>query len=602
MINPIIIIPKYLKIYERYLGKKIYLVFLLAILSGLSESFGILLVLPLISSFNKSPNLNVGGESTKILLSFFDNLNITNSETTIFLFILISFFLKGALLFCAYALKSKLQASLTKILKYKFYKGYADMTFKYYLLNDSGKLNNLMNEQINRSVFAYNCLLLLIVKFVNTFLYLFFALFISWQFGFAALVIGFTVLTLFQNVSGYVRKMSRMATSENGKLSKIIIEILHSFKYLKATGTIKSMNSQVLDSINILARLQERQGLAYALTSSCREPIVIICIVLVLYFQFVVLNIPIAPSLVSIALFYRALNALLGLQGNFQSLLEFVGSVEIVDENLKLLKINEEKTFGIRPVFNKVISLENVNFSYSDDKNFVLKNINLNLPSLKTVAIVGASGAGKSTLVDLVSYTLKPNSGNILIDNQNIKNIDLKEWRSKLAYVSQDTAIIDDTILFNICLKKVSFNNTDSDNKLINKVIHAAKQAYIHDFIETIPDGYNTIVGERGMKLSGGQKQRLFIARELFRKPKILILDEATSSLDSKSEMYIKESIDLLKGKITVLIIAHRLSTIKNVDYVYLLEKGEIIEHGKYELLKANKNSQFSKLISLQQL
>jgi subfamily B ATP-binding cassette protein MsbA len=536
------------------------------------------------------------------MLNLFDFFNIANSETSIFLFIIISFFFKGLLLFCAYGLKSILQALLTKNLKYAFYRGYSNMTYKYYLLNDTGELNNLMNEQINRSVFAFNNLLLLIVKFVNSFMYLSLALFVSWQFGFLALIIGFSVLTLFQNISGYVRKMSRLTTSENGKLSKIIIEILHSFKYLKATETIKSMNSQVLNSINILSKLQQRHGIAYALTSSFREPIIIICIVLILYLQFIVLNVPIAPSLVSIALFYRALNTLIGLQNNFQSLLEFVGSVEIVDEKLNLLKINEEKTAGFKPVFNEGIKFENVYFSYADDKNYVLKKINLDLPPLKTVAIVGASGAGKSTLIDLFSYTLKPNRGNILIDNKNIKNIDLKLWRSKLAYVSQDTAIFDDTVLFNICLEKESLNKTDSNNKLLNKVTQAAKQAYIHDFIDSLPDGYNTIVGERGIKLSGGQKQRLFIARELYRKPKILILDEATSSLDSKSEMFIKESIDLLRGKTTVLIIAHRLSTIKNVDYVYVLDKGEIIEHGEYKLLRSNKNSQLSKLISLQEL
>ena len=142
----------------------------------------------------------------------------------------------------------------------------------------------------------------------------------------------------------------------------------------------------------------------------------------------------------------------------------------------------------------------------------------------------------------------------------------------------------------------------DNKNMIEKEVIEAAKQAYIHDFIMTLPNGYNTIVGERGIRLSGGQKQRLFIARELYRKPKILILDEATSALDSKSEKFIKDSIDLLKGKMTVLIIAHRLSTIKDVDYIYVLNKGEIIEKGTYELLKADKKSYFSKLISLQQL
>ena len=145
----------------------------------------------------------------------------------------------------------------------------------------------------------------------------------------------------------------------------------------------------------------------------------------------------------------------------------------------------------------------------------------------------------------MLSYVLKPQKGKILIDNQNIKNIDLNKWRSQIAYVSQDTAIFDETILFNISMRELTINS--NNNSLQEEVIKAAKQAYIHDFIMTLPDGYNTIVGERGIRLSGGQKQRLFIARELYRKPKILILDEATSSLDSKSEKFIKDSIDSLK-------------------------------------------------------
>lgn len=557
------------------------------------------MLIPLISSFNSSPSDFEQRFASNFLSSIFEFLRFNNSDTSIFIIIIIGFFGKGALLFLAYSLKATLQGQFIKNLKTNLYRGLSNTTYKYYLLKDTGKFTNLINEQINRSSQAFNNLTLLIIKVVNSIVYAFLAFFVSFKFGFYAFLIALITLTLFQKLSAFVRKMSTRTAKENGKLSKRIIEVMQSFKYLKATGKIKFLNKQIFESINILSKTEKRKGIAYAFTSSVREPLIIICIMTILYYQVVISKNSIAPSLASIALFYRALNSLLGFQGNFQNLLEYGGSIELVDNEYKFLNENIENTFGKETSFNKSIKFENVFFSY-DDNNYVLKNINLNLPSLSTVALVGSSGAGKSTFVDLLSYVLKPQKGNILIDNQNIKNIDLNKWRSQIAYVSQDTAIFDATIFFNISMSEIILNK--NKNSIKKEVIKAAKQAYIHDFIMTLPSGYNTAVGERGIKLSGGQKQRLFIARELYRNPKILILDEATSSLDSKSEKFIKESIDLLKGKMTILIIAHRLSTIKDADYLYVLNAGEIIEKGSYKSLKADKNSHFSKLISLQQL
>lgn len=557
------------------------------------------MLIPLISSFNSSPSDFEQRFASNFLSSIFEFLRFNNSDTSIFIIIIIGFFGKGALLFLAYSLKATLQGQFIKNLKTNLYRGLSNTTYKYYLLKDTGKFTNLINEQINRSSQAFNNLTLLIIKVVNSIVYAFLAFFVSFKFGFYAFLIALITLTLFQKLSAFVRKMSTRTAKENGKLSKRIIEVMQSFKYLKATGKIKFLNKQIFESINILSKTEKRKGIAYAFTSSVREPLIIICIMTILYYQVVIAKNSIAPSLASIALFYRALNSLLGFQGNFQNLLEYGGSIELVDNEYKFLNENIENTFGKETSFNKSIKFENVFFSY-DDNNYVLKNINLNLPSLSTVALVGSSGAGKSTFVDLLSYVLKPQKGNILIDNQNIKNIDLNKWRSQIAYVSQDTAIFDATIFFNISMSEIILNK--NKNSIKKEVIKAAKQAYIHDFIMTLPSGYNTAVGERGIKLSGGQKQRLFIARELYRNPKILILDEATSSLDSKSEKFIKESIDLLKGKMTILIIAHRLSTIKDADYLYVLNAGEIIEKGSYKSLKADKNSHFSKLISLQQL
>jgi subfamily B ATP-binding cassette protein MsbA len=189
--------------------------------------------------------------------------------------------------------------------------------------------------------------------------------------------------------------------------------------------------------------------------------------------------------------------------------------------------------------------------------------------------------------------------GEITIDGIKANKIDKPSWRKHIGYVSQDTLIFDDTIANNISMWKGYSNH---DDIVFLKIKEAAKNANILDFIESLPDGFNTLVGDRGIMLSGGQKQRIFIARELFRNPDVLILDEATSALDSESEKSIQESIDFLSGKITVIIIAHRLSTIKKVDQIYLIENGRIIEKGDYNNLKSKSNSKFSKLISLQNL
>ena len=241
--------------------------------------------------------------------------------------------------------------------------------------------------------------------------------------------------------------------------------------------------------------------------------------------------------------------------------------------------------------FKESIIFKDVSFSYPNTDKGTLKNININIPAKSSIAIVGESGAGKTTLVDLITLTNDFYEGEILIDNILSNKLNKSSWRNLIGYVSQDTLIFDDTIGNNISMWRKS-SNKDLRN--------AARQANILEFIDSLPDGFDTLVGDRGILLSGGQKQRIFIARELYRKPNLLILDEATSSLDSESEKSIQESIELLKGKITVIVIAHRLSTIKNVDQIYMLDKGNVVEAGTYQELINNHNSKFSKLANLQ--
>ena len=219
-----------------------------------------------------------------------------------------------------------------------------------------------------------------------------------------------------------------------------------------------------------------------------------------------------------------------------------------------------------------------------DNGFHVLKGVSMTVYKGEVLVVMGPSGSGKTTLTDLLSLLLKPKNGQIYFDDIIANQLELESWRRKIGFVTQDTVIFDDSIANNITLWEGEFE-VDEDTQ--QKVRYAAQQAHCDGFISDLPNGYNTQIGERGVKLSGGQKQRLSIARELYKKPEILVLDEATSALDSESERYIQESIDALKGTMTVIIIAHRLSTIKNADKIIVLDQGKVKEEGSFEELTA---------------
>jgi len=237
------------------------------------------------------------------------------------------------------------------------------------------------------------------------------------------------------------------------------------------------------------------------------------------------------------------------------------------------------------------VEFQNVNFEYKKGE-VVLESINFVVQSGEVIALVGGSGEGKTTLVDLISLYFKPSQGQILIDNINIEDFNLQFLREKIAYVFQEIILFNDTIKNNIL-----FGNPDASEK---EIIDSAKAANAHQFIENFPNQYNQIVGERGVKLSTGQKQRIAIARALIRNSRILILDEATSSLDSESERLVQEALEkLMKGR-TTFIIAHRLSTVRKANRILVLEKGKIKEQGTHDEL-INKKGAYFKFYSLQQ-
>jgi subfamily B ATP-binding cassette protein MsbA len=239
------------------------------------------------------------------------------------------------------------------------------------------------------------------------------------------------------------------------------------------------------------------------------------------------------------------------------------------------------------PPFQKNIQFNDLSFSY-DGKTDALKNINLTVPAGEVLALVGTSGGGKTTLVNLIPRFFDATSGSITIDGHDLRDVTMKSLRDQIAMVSQQTILFNDTIKNNI-----AYGDT---NRSMDEIIAAAKAAHALDFINEMPEGFDTIIGESGARLSGGQQQRISIARALLKNAPILILDEATSALDSESEREVQKALENLMKNRTTFVIAHRLSTIKNADRILVIQNGEIVEEGDHTSLSAKEDSIYQML------
>ncbi len=605
MRNPARDIPHYLRIFQTYLGGRMYLIFALTLIAGLAEGVGIVMLLPLLQSLDagsaaqSATPTELSGISAA-LNNLLASLGLQGSTVAVLLIITGAFIAKGALTFAAQSYNAYLRGQLMRALKGRLFDHYSRMQYGYYASRDTGHFINLINAQINGMLAAFQALTRVGAQLVQTLTYAALAFVVAWRFGLMALAVGAVLLVLFRWLNIYTRQLSRKSALENGHLSKQLIQTLHAFKYLSATGQVAPLRRKVTGSIDLLTSYQIRSGIAGAFTDAVREPIAVVFIMLIVLAQLVFLQQPLAPILVSILLFYRGLNTTLGIQGSWQTMLNYAGSIEMVHDEFDRQRQHQEPdgTWALGPL-SQDIRLQDVHYSYDPQLGDVINGVSLEIPVRTSVALVGESGAGKSTLVDLLTLMLKPDRGQVLIDGVPGTDIELASWRRQIGYVSQETVVFDDTIANNICLWA---GDAHKDALLNQRIREAARQAHIAHFIDTLPDGYQTLVGDRGLRLSGGQRQRLFIARELFRRPNLLILDEATSALDSESERAIQKSIDALKGEITVVIIAHRLSTIRNVDRVYVFDQGRLVEQGGYEDLRDADDSRFGKLVAMQAL
>lgn len=593
----------HLRLYRKYIGRRLYIVFVLSALTALTEGFGITLLLPLVrfasGSGNTEAALEDAGMAERLLFDLLDWMGIAGSLVGILGFIAVVFAGKGLLKFAKGGYAGYLRTELLRELKVRMFDAYSGMDYQYYTRNNTGHFINVINTQIDRFLNSFSHFNGFLSSLITATSYFAIATALTWRFALAVILVGAVILGLFQYLNRFVRDLSRRESEEQSTLQKLLVQGLQALKYVVSTHQKKHLRQQVVESVERLTSYQFKKKVAKAFTGSIKEPVSVFLLVSIIAFQALYLNEPIAPIFVAIILFHRGVQTIIGIQGGWQRVMDVGGSVEMVDHEFKAIRDHTESSGSVElgPLSDE-IAFENVSFSY-DDEQYALADIDITIPADTTVALVGESGAGKSTLVDMLTLLLRPQKGTIYVDGVPGDDIDLASWRSQIGYVSQETVVFDDTVANNISLWD---GDIEEDPALREKVMRAAERAHAHRFIQDLPNGYQTTVGEQGVRLSGGQRQRLFVARELFKEPNLLLLDEATSDLDSASEQHIQDSIDALKGEVTVVIIAHRLSTVQNADRVYVLDQGRVIEAGSYHELRTLENGQFREMVEMQSL
>jgi subfamily B ATP-binding cassette protein MsbA len=404
---------------------------------------------------------------------------------------------------------------------------------------------------------------------------------------FTGLVIG--------RIGKFLKRQSQQVQEKLGLLVSLMEEGISGLRIIKGFNAESFQSARFGKENNIYQRLLVRLLRRRDLSSPLSEFLGVATVAVLIWFGFS----EVQKGALSVATFFALLYAFFSMiepakkfAAAYYNVQKGMAALERINAVLHANEIIREN-INAKPIggFESTIEFQNVSFYYENNSQPILKNVNLTIPKGKIIALVGASGSGKSTLVDLLPRFHDVSEGSVSIDDKDIQELRLKDLRSLMGIVTQEPVLFNDTIFNNIAFGKA--------NATLEEVMHAAHVANAHDFIVETEHGYQTNIGDRGTKLSGGQRQRLTIARAVLKNPPILILDEATSSLDSESEKLVQQALDKLLENRTAIVIAHRLSTIQHADKIVVLKNGEIIQSGTHQELMLQ-DGEYRKLVELQ--
>lgn len=582
--------------FYRYLGYRLIIVLLLGLVVGTLDAFGLTMFLPLLQLADGTGETTSGGlGQLSFLIDGLAALGINLTLWVALAMMAIFFILKGIATYFSEAYKVSTGQVFMSTIRLRLTELFTGYSYKNFVSSDVGRIQNTFTAEVNKVYLAYRYYSEGIQQIIMAFIYMVFVFMIDWNFALLVVLGGLIINVIYSFLLKKTKNESVRLSNQNSDYHKVIIQYITNFKYLKATGFLNFYAKKLKDDVVTIETTNRKIGMLNALVMGMREPVLIVIVCIVIVLKIYVLGGQLSSVLMSLLLFYRALTQLLNFQTSYSVFMANAGSLENITSFEKELQQAEEKDGKeVFTRFTSQISLQNVDFGYQAD-DLILKNINLTLPKNQSIAFVGESGSGKTTLVNVLNGLLPVTKGFFQVDNQEISKLQKETYQRRIGYIAQEPVIFNDTIFNNITF----WEEPTKEN--IQRFEKAIEQASINDFIATLKEKEQTLLGNNGINLSGGQKQRISIARELYKDIDILILDEATSALDSETEKEIQYNIDQLKGKYTIIIIAHRLSTIRNVDKIYLMDKGEIVGEGSFAELTKNSEG-FKRMVELQEI
>ncbi len=531
--------------------------------AGIAEALSLTALLPLISiAVGETDDSKIG----HFMVQALERIGIAPTIDAILLIIVGGMLIKGVILLLTNRQVGYTVAHVATALRLDLIEALLASRWQYYLRQPVGSLANSVATEAYRAANGFEHSVNVLALAIQVVVHAIVAFFISWQATFGSLLIG---IVLFIALHRLVRATRRAGTKQTHLLRHLLSylsDVLGSVKSLKAMARDNVADAILHDQSIQLEKATRKEVISRAALLALQEPILAALTASGLYIALVIWNLSLPEVMVMVFLLTRILGLLNKTQRRYQQLTVQESAYWALRTAAEDARAAAERATGtITPTLQLGISLRHVVFDY--DRKQIFQDLNIEIPIKSFTAVIGSSGVGKSTLLDLLCGLAEPKSGEILIDGIPLHNIDLRQWRHLIGYVSQDTVLLHDTILNNTLVGAPTLTVEDAERAL--------KQAGAWDFISSFPEGIHTVVGERGGMLSGGQRQRIAIARALAHQPLLLLLDEPTSALDPQSEQLICETLKKLAEDYTIVTVSHQPAVINAADRVFILSNGQ---------------------------
>jgi ABC-type bacteriocin/lantibiotic exporter with double-glycine peptidase domain len=560
--------------FYKLIGPRLLLLFGTMQIAAILEGFGISLMLPIIQRESDS-----NSQLEQLIDWAFNLVNVTPTLINSLIALIIFFLLRSAILIGQSWIAANILSQTLMKMRSDFVESLVQTKYSYIRTLDNGKVSNVMSAEIERVNLALSTLLVLMVSATTALVYIVIAILVApviTAFLFV-LVLPIGLLMIFINRA--TMKASVKYTDGSNRQLSLMFELLGAIKYLTATGRSNPIVGRIITQSSRVASAFKRLYFLQNATLYGLEPFIVIVLAVVIYFLVEVRNGDIFDILFLLFVFRTAAVSLVATQPAYRKFVATTGSLNVYSELRTNFERNNQSVGSnlSKPDFSGEIKLESVSYRYKDDTTDVLKNVSLSIPQRSTIALVGPSGSGKSTLANIIVSLLEPSSGNISISDTSYDDLDVASLRSNVGYVTQESVIFNSSIEDNITLWTEPVDS--------QKMAQIIKSMNLDNLITRANKLDSEELNQTGQGLSGGERQRVGIARELYWDSKLLVLDEATSSMDSLLEEDINLLIDTLRGEKTMIVIAHRLSTVKSADKIVVLNNGRVVEQGSFEQL-----------------